>query len=145
MYCLILTSATNGETESEKKKGNFLLTMQVVSDRAEIQTQVSQIPRFIHMRKIYLILSNSEPHLAVVYCLFFSVNTAFRGNLKNAHKKSLKILFTFIQCAKFHIRGLFFFSIPKSFFLNQNLSTFCDLFIIPLECIIVLDQFVRAL
>lgn len=105
-----------GKLSLREKKGNFLLIMQVVSDRAEIQTQVSQTPRFIHMRKIYLILSNSEPHLAVVYCLFFSVNTAFRGNLKKNTQKSLKILFTFIQCAKFHIRGLFFFSIPKSFF-----------------------------
>lgn len=115
MYCLILISATKGETESERKKGNFLLIIQVVSGRVEIQIQVCQIPRFMHTCKIYLILSNSEAHLAVVYCLFLYVNTAFIGNLKKKTQKTSKNFIYFYSVCKFHISCLYFFSISKSF------------------------------
>lgn len=45
--------------------------MQVVSGRAEIQTQVCLTPKFIHLNNIYLILSNYLS-LFLVWVLVYS-------------------------------------------------------------------------
>lgn len=79
MYYLILPSATNKETESQRENSNLLIIIQVGS---KWQSRNSNLG--LSDSKVHIILQNiphsvklSEFHFAVSSCSFFCLNASF--------------------------------------------------------------------